>query len=297
MSRNIRTFFCLVLIIFATFFSVYSQDKPVKWEGLYGNKKEFLVYFPAGYISTVRGEYFLGRPFQAPLVKKQLTIARHINSVVLILEYYEGKSEDIYKSLVERENLPIEKEMKQSGFQIRHFSRSNERISQKTHYYFRKDSLYRLKTFAKSTDDKIVKGFIESVRLLDGNNFIAPNAPNNSTSTSLPNLIEKEAIRLDDSQIFASKDVDRDVLILHQEPPRLSFDMRQGINSVKVKLKVLFSSSGKVTDVEVLELTFDRFKKEVIESAKKTIFIPAEKGGKMVSVYNTLEYVFEVGQI
>ncbi|HMS39485.1 MAG TPA: TonB family protein [Pyrinomonadaceae bacterium] len=295
MLRIIRIFSLFTILaclqVSATFAQTVTQGKAVKWDGLRGNNNEFIVFMPQDYITTADDEYYLGKGTR---VEKQLKVARYINGVVLLMEYYKGKAKDIYDVLKEREKGTLEKEVEINGFQAKHFSLKSEKSYRKTHFYIKDKSVYVLKGYAKVEDDKILKGFFESVRLINQENVVAPNAPPNSKTTSLPNLIEQETPRLEDSATVDQKTLDRQVIILKSSRPIFSSETRQGLGNVRVKLKVLFSSSGKVTNVEVLEISSKLLEKEAIEAAKKTVFIPAEKDGKLVPSYLTVEYGFEI---
>lgn len=271
-----------------------SQTNFLKWEKLSDENNEFMVFIPQGYLTTAQDEYYLGKPSEAALVKKLLKVARLINGVFLMLEYYQGNSKDIYETLKEREKSVLEKEEAINGYQIRRFSTKTDKLNQKTHYYFKGKSLYVLKSYAKTEDDKIVKSFFDSVRLVNQNNIVAPNAPKDAKNTSLLRIIEQEMPRLDDSAVIDSKDADRPLIILQYPRPRFSTETRRGIGNIRIKLKVLFSSSGKVSKVEVVQITSKLLEREAIETAKNIIFIPAEKDGKLVSVYQNIEYSFGI---
>lgn len=291
---------CLFLTLFllSQYGVIYSQNTPpnkaVKWEALSGRNGEFIVFMPEGYLAASGGEIYLGRFPSAPRVEKQLRIARYINGVVLLMEYYQGNGKDIYKTLKEREKVTLEKEGEANGFQFTHFFVKDEKSYQKTHFYYSKKGLYLLRAISKTENDKISKGFFESVRLVNEKNAIAPNAPQDAKSTSLPKIIEQDTPRLDDSLAIDSKEADRKPLILDQALPKFSFDMRQGMSNVRVRLKVLYSSSGKVSDVKVLEISSKSLEREVVETAKRAIFIPAEKDGKLISTYQIVEFSFGV---
>lgn len=270
------------------------QGKPVKWEGIGGGKNnEFLVFMPAGYVTTADGEYYLGKS-SAARVEKQIKVARQINGVVLLMEFYQGKGKEIYKTLKEREKSLLEKEEEINGFHVARFSDKSDKGYKKTHFYVNDKSVYLLKAFFKSEDDKIVKSFFDSVRLVSESKAVAPNVPPDAKSTSLINLVEQEISRLEDSAAIDSKAADRPIIILNSPRPKFSFEARAGLSNIRVKLKVLYSSSGKVTDVEVLQITSKLLEKEAIETVKKTVFIPAEKDGKLVSAYQTVEFSFGV---
>ncbi len=251
------------------------QGKPIKWEGIGGKNDEFLVFMPTGYVTTADDEYYLGKPPAAARVEKQIKAARQINGVVLLMEYYQGKGKEIYKTLKEREKSPLEKEEEINGFQVARFSAKSEKGYTKTHFYVKDKSVYLLKAIFKSEDDKIVKSFFDSVRLVSESKTVAPNAPPDAKNTSLIKLFEQELLRLDDTAAIDSKEADRPIIILKSPRPKFPFEMRGGLSNIRVKLKVLYSSSGKVTDVEVLHITSKLLEKEAIETVKNTVFIPA----------------------
>jgi len=62
-------------------------------------------------------------------------------------------------------------------------------------------------------------------------------------------------------------------------------------SEVKVVLRAVLHSSGKVTDVEILEdSSCKNFQNAAIGAARKLKFIPAKKNGIAVSQYQELEY-------
>ncbi len=298
MLKSGKIYLFLTLLIFLQSGVVCSQSTPkdnaVNWEALSGRNGEFIVFMPEGYLATSAGEMYLGKFPSATRVEKQLKIARYINGVVLLMEYYQGNGKDIYKTLREREKSLLDKEGEANGFQFAHFSSKDGKSFQKTHFYYSKKGLYLLRSISKTETDKISKGFFESVRLINGTKPVAPNAPQNAESTSLPKIVEQITPRLDDSMAIEWKEVDRKPIILAQGRPNFSFDMRQGMSNVRVRLRVLYSSSGKVSDVKVLEISYKSLEREAIETAKKTIFIPAEKDGKLISTYQIVEYSFGI---
>lgn len=286
---------CFFIIVFAFQFNIgFAQSKPVIWEAMNGKNNEFVLSVPAGYLTAGDNDYYLGKPGVGAHVTKQLVIARYINRSVLLMEYYEGDSKDIQKILQEREKLTLDKEEMINGFQVKGFSAKSENPFNRVQHFLIKNRLYVVKAISSSENNQIVEAFFESVKLANQNNAVAPNAPSGTTTTSLPKLTEQEAIRLDDSKAISSNEADRKVLILKSARPKFTPEMRRGLGAGRLKLKVLFSSSGKVTNVEVLESPSKLLDKEAIETAKKTVFIPAEKDGKLVSVYKIIEHSFAI---
>lgn len=67
---------------------------------------------------------------------------------------------------------------------------------------------------------------------------------------------------------------------------------RQSRLSGSVKLSGLFSSSGKITKVEVVSNPGGELTKLAIKAAEQIQFLPAEKDGKLISTYKFIEYSF-----
>jgi TonB family protein len=298
MNRAIK--FSLLVAIFACLFSAGSAQNPskaknVQWTAINGKDNEFALYMPEGYVVGGDNNYYLGSKIGGGAhVDKQLILARYVNGVVLIMEYYDGGGKPAQKILEDREKLTLDKEEQSNGFLVKSFSGKHENRVYKTQQFLIKNRLYVVKGIAAAENDPIVRGFFESVRLTNQNNTVAPNAPAGVATTSLPQIPERETERLDDSKTFTIAEVDRKPIVLKSRRPPYPAEARRNSGSGTVKLKVLFSSSGKVTNVEVVESPSKILADASIQTVRDTLFIPAEKDGKLVSVYNFLEYHFDV---
>jgi TonB family protein len=269
--------------------------KVATWSPLAGKNNEFVVFMPEGYLSAGRVDYYLGRPNFGAHIDKQVVVAKLVNTTILITEFYEGNAKLAATQLQEREKLAVVGEESRDGFTVRRFSpmNVNNRVVLVQHFIIG-DSLYVLKAYSSSESDPIAKAFFESVRIATKTGKVAPNAPPGAKSTSLPRLPEKEIEKVGDDAAIPESEADRKPVILSTRGPRFTFDERRGAGALRFKLRALFSSSGKVTKVEVLESSSRILDQKAIDAVKDTVFIPAEKDGKLVSVYKVLEYSFEV---
>lgn len=286
-------FACQFLFVFAQN-TVTTQGKIVKWEAMNSKNNEFIVFMPEGYLTAGNSDFYLGSYRNGAHVSKKLTVARYINGVVLIMEYYEGDAKDIQKYLLEREKLTPHKEEEINGFQVKHFNGKMGNHSTEIQHFLFKNRLYVVKAISKSENNRIAKIFFESVRLVNLNNTAAPNVPAGAASTTLSRIVEREPVLIDDANAISSNDADREPIVLRAFRPKFTPEMRRGLAEGRLKLKLLYSSSGKVTKVEVLQSPSKLLEKAAIEAAKDTIFIPAEKDGKLVSVYETIEHSFGI---
>jgi TonB family protein len=265
-------------------------EKDVKWTAMSG--KEFIFYMPEGYETISDGNYTKGKMGFGARVDRELKVARYINGVTLLMGFYEGDVKQIQKDFEEREKLSAVKDEEINGFRAKYFLGNVDKQYNKIQHFLVKNRLYILQAIGSTESNEIVKGFFESVRLITKNNTIAPNAPPDTVSTTLPKIIEKQLLREDDSKAVAADAVDRKLIILKAPRPRFSIEARRSLQSGRIKLKVLYSSSGKITDVEVLQSPSKSLTDAAVEAAKAIKFIPAEKDGKLVSIYKTQEYSF-----
>lgn len=284
---------CLVLPVFLS-----AQGTPLEWEGLSGKSSEFLVYMPKGYLTNARGEMYIGSPrgtFGGTRVKRQVTGYRLVNRVVLMFDYFEGNGPEIQQDLSKRKNLAEKRTSDYGTFQMKEFSGPHGKHFSKVQYFFNDDRLYVLTAIAPNLNHGIVKAFFESARLTTLSGPLAPNAIDGATTTSIPAFLEQVQERSSDESAMTIAETDRGPIIIYHPPPRFGINERRGIGSGSLKLKVLLSSSGKVSSVEVVSTPSKLLENSAKAAAEKTVFIPAEKDGRLVSTYQTFESSFNVG--
>lgn len=93
-------------------------------------------------------------------------------------------------------------------------------------------------------------------------------------------------------EIFSSKDVATKARILKKTPPDYPSEARRNGTKGKVVLKVLLSSTAKVTYVTVLEGLPNGLTESAIKAACRIRFEPALKDGHPVAMYVQVEYGF-----
>jgi TonB family protein len=299
---KISTNFVLVLFLALTMnqeFAAQSvndpQSKKVKWQGLSGKDDEFYFLIPEGFQTAADGSYYtMTKSGKKAQIDSRRTLARYINGVVLMVEFYEGDAQDIQTALLERQKGQLIKDESVNGFQFRSYIDKTPEFVWETQYFSFKNRLYVLQAVARAENNKIVRDFLESVRLVNQKQAFAPNSSNNVKPDSiavLPELVENIPERLDDSQPLQDKP-DRNVIILYRPRPKYSSAARRMRLSGAVKLRALFSSSGKITKVEIVSSPGRELNEAAIKAAEQIQFLPAEKNGKLVSMYKTVDYTF-----
>ncbi len=297
MKKFIQSIF-LILISVCFLFAQTSVDtsksnKLIKWEPLNGKDNELIVYMPQGFEAIPdNGYYYLG-PKGSGKIESKLLIYRYINGVILFLDYYIGDVKQIQKSLEKEEKSAPEKIGEINGFDFKQFTETGDEHYKKKQYYQIKDRLYILTAVAKSEDNEIIKDFFKSVLLVNDSKAVSPNIPKDIKNITLSGIEEKEMLKFDDAQVIDDKEADRPVIMLYLPRPKFSTDIIRGLSNGEVKIKALFSSSGKVTKVEVLSSPSKKLSEAAVEAIKKAKFLPAEKDGKLISVYVTKQYGFK----
>lgn len=253
------------------------SGKNIDWAPLVGKNNEFVVYFPNGF-QTVNNRNFTR---DGITIRELLTVFRVLNGTILLMEYYQGDAKALHK--LEQGKLTPSKNMTVGEFQKWDYLPEKETWSEVQHYLI-KDRLYVLKSTKLSGTDPIAKAFFESVHVNIDNTLTATNASVGVPSTSLPVILEKEPARVGDDQVFDLKDVDRKPIVIYSARPSSTRE------NATVTLRAVLSASGQVDKIEILRSSSDGFAQNAIAAARKTIFIPAEKDGKLVSTSKNFEY-------
>ena len=274
--------------------NLFANSKTVKWTSLSGKNNEFIFYIPENYLSVSKSDYYLGGSLNnlGAHVNTELKVARYVNGVVLMMNYYEGDAKEIQKSIIDSEKLSLTATQDVNGFQEKTFSEAKNKLYSKIQHFQIKNRLYIVKSISSSENNEIVQAFFESIRLVNNKITTTPNALKDVKSAALPVLTEPDLQMSEDAEPIAEKDADRKVIILNFSGLKFPLNSAGHLSSGKIKVKILYSSTGKVTNVEVIESSAKELEKIAIESMKNTVFIPAEKDGKLVSVYKIQEYQF-----
>ncbi|HYX29141.1 MAG TPA: energy transducer TonB [Pyrinomonadaceae bacterium] len=90
--------------------------------------------------------------------------------------------------------------------------------------------------------------------------------------------------------VYTGKEVDRKVKVLDYPAPHFDSYEMATYSSAVVILRAIFCGDGKVTDIKVQRHVSQSLDDEAIRTAKTIRFQPAEKEGKRVSQWMTLEY-------
>jgi TonB family protein len=98
----------------------------------------------------------------------------------------------------------------------------------------------------------------------------------------------------DYSKTFAARDVTRKAQIISKPEPLYTEEARKNQVTGTVRLRLILSASGSVSGITPVSRLPDGLTEKAIEAARRISFTPAEKDGRKVSQYVTIEYNFNI---
>ncbi|HYP00333.1 MAG TPA: energy transducer TonB [Pyrinomonadaceae bacterium] len=99
---------------------------------------------------------------------------------------------------------------------------------------------------------------------------------------------------IDYARPFNPREVTRKANITSKPEPLYTEEARRNQVTGTVRLRLVLSASGQVTGITPLTKLPDGLTEKAIEAARKISFTPAEKDGRKVSQYVTIEYNFHI---
>ena len=263
-------------------------ESQIQWQVL--ENEDFYVQIPEGF-----QVHALDLGSRGSRIKTKRTAFRCINGTVLILDFYIGDLNSIKDAAGEPEILKGTDSESVLGFEVRRGKQSIGKNFWDWQRYTSKNSIVDVRAVSFKKNDPIVRDFLGSIRVTDQKQVAAPNLPSNTDLNKANNLAAISEIPIErsgDSEIIAN-DLDRNIIIIFQ--PRLTAGTasvagsEHNFPSGDVMAKVLYSSSGLVTKVNVLVAPTSKVIDLWNNELRKTVFIPAMKDGRFVSVIATIE--------
>jgi TonB family protein len=98
----------------------------------------------------------------------------------------------------------------------------------------------------------------------------------------------------DYSKIFTGKEVTSKARLISKPEPQYTEDARKNQVTGTVVLKVVFASSGQVTNIRTVQGLPNGLTERAIAAARQIKFVPATKDGHQVSMWMQLEYNFNL---
>lgn len=173
-----------------------------------------------------------------------------------------------------------------NGFAGKQFALSDRGVLGSAQFFQTNNHLYQFEAVGASIDDPRVQRFFASLILgkkVEGtevDNGMGAQPPEDPDAQSSPT--------------FLSKDVDQKVVVVTKPEPSYTDSARQGRIRGAVVLKVVFASTGGVTNIQVVSGLPFGLTEQAVAAAKQIRFVPAVKNGQFVSTQLQLEYNFNL---
>lgn len=98
----------------------------------------------------------------------------------------------------------------------------------------------------------------------------------------------------DYNRTFAAKDVTRKAQLLNKPEPGFTEEARKNNVTGTVKLRLVLGAGGSVSNISVVKGLPDGLTERAIAAARRIQFVPAQKDGRNVSQWVTIEYNFNI---
>jgi TonB family protein len=179
-------------------------------------------------------------------------------------------------------NLTFERELSVGKFAGQQYSSHNRDLPSTEQFFATEGRFYRVQVRGAIAGDPGAQPFFSSVTL--GKKPVAIEVLEG------PVTLPQES----GQNIFKGVQVDTKVRLLSKPEPVYTDAARSHGLAGTVVLKAVFTSSGKVTNIRVVQGLGDGMTERAITAARQIKFIPATKEGKFVSMWMQLEYNFNL---
>ena len=98
----------------------------------------------------------------------------------------------------------------------------------------------------------------------------------------------------DPSRIFTAKEVTKKAVLLSKPQPGFTKEAQENEVEGVVRLRMVLSSDGSVKNISVVKGLPDGLTEKAIAAARGIKFVPAEKDGRRVSQWVTIEYNYNI---
>jgi TonB family protein len=96
------------------------------------------------------------------------------------------------------------------------------------------------------------------------------------------------------ARTFTAQEVTTKAVLLSKPEPNYTEAARANDTTGVVKLRMALGADGRVSDIGVLEGLPDGLTEQAMDAAERLQFVPAQRDGRPVSQWATVEYVFEI---
>jgi TonB family protein len=302
------TFISGFVYLILSAFSATAQEKPSSnlppiadnnvWAKYTGKGEAFTVLLPEPPTATI-----INRPVRFVLARdaelyRGTRYTAYSDGVVYSIYSFPRRSEPL-KQLVDeftdrytqRQQVVFTRDLNLNGAAGQRYLITIRDVDGVLDFYMTDQRVYILHVVGGNESNPSIKRFLESFTIgkadKAGDSAAIEIKPDSKKSSQVDNAP-------DPGPLFTSSEVTRKAVIVIRPEPQYTEEARQGRVSGTVILRVVLSSSGKVTNIEA-KISLPRgLTEKAMEAARQIKFVPAMKDGKFVSQSVQVEYNFSV---
>ena len=169
----------------------------------------------------------------------------------------------------------------------------------KAQFFTTKKRLYVVYASARDKNAPFLSKFFSSVNIgADSVRAATAAAPNASAKEKLkPDAAPATPVTTPDDSagpVFKSAEVTHKALLVWKPEPGYTDEARRSDVAGVVKVRLVLSSDGRVTNIQVIKGLPAGLTERAVAAATHICFLPAEKDGRPVSTWVTVEYNFNI---
>jgi len=223
-----------------------------------------------------------------PRTLKAQELKTFVNGIIYTIDVYENPEpkqslEDFIteQNAISNFKLTPKQDLVVSGFRGKQYVFRDKPRFVTVQFFITENRLYRFAAAGADTSDAAVKQFLSSIRLVKPIN-----------ATEVPDASDKPLVLDTGERIYTGKEVTTKARLISKPEPLYTEEARRNRISGMLILRVIFSKTGEVTNIQVLVGLPYGMTERAIDAARGIKFVPATKDGNPVSMWMQLEYIF-----
>lgn len=273
-----------------------SHQTGSKWRRVMTTDHAFSILMPANIDAEVFQKTSL--KISGEKIKVRRVAGAYSNGAAFIIQIYEAK--DPHRVLEDLMDIEKIRATDLSSFNYAGFPGQQQVTKYKdlyavTQYIIIQKRLYTIEAVARDEHNPGINRFLSSLKLTPPIKLGGSNVDGTALEVAPAESDEKaiaQTSEVDVSQAVAPTRTTRKAVILYRSEPSFTEEARKRNIEGVVRLRVVLTSWGRVANIEVQKGLNGGLTERAVEAARHIKFLPAEKDGRLVSQYITIEYNF-----
>jgi TonB family protein len=268
--------------------SAATPPSVANWRRVATDDGEFSVRMPVIPPAHESANYYLNR--DGAKIKWRRVVTGYSHQTAFVAEIYETSSpKTLLKDLLVYAKPPDTSvsDISVGGYAGRQLVTDGNDYYIETRCIATKKRVYLVTVAARDKNNPDVARFLSSLKVGSSIQDVGAESVSQPDVNMASGQSGDTSVSGSENEVFDASEVDHKALIVFQ--PNLPFTGAVGV----IKLKLALSSSGEVTKIEVEKKLDKETNAKAIEAARFIRFLPAERGGRVVSQWANIEYSFK----